>query len=154
MPLGNNLILENNRFSGTLPSEFARLNPINQYEPQFPACALTNTQACTYYAGLPPGGDTPPGVCDGTPVDSNRFDCPLPNWAAGSWCAGGGITCRPTLESTAWNRGQPWDPRPLGADNRAAAAERREAQGYYRHKQAMEQEAKQRARQEKHHPAK
>ena len=58
-----------------------------------------------------------------------------------------------TLANTAWNRGQPWNPRPLGADNRAAGAERREAQHNYRHAQALEYAAKQRARQEKHHPS-
>ena len=51
-----------------------------------------------------------------------------------------------TLANTAWNRGQPWNPRPLGAENRGAAAERRAAA-------AHAASARQQARQAKHHPA-
>ena len=61
---------------------------------------------------------------------------------------------KPTLGNTAWNKdGQPWSPRPLGAENRYAAAQRREAWANHRHEQAMEYAAKAKARQEAQHPA-
>lgn len=43
----------------------------------------------------------------------------------------------PAKPSVTWNAGQPWNPRPLGAENRAAGAIARGEQGEYRGEQAQ-----------------
>ena len=132
-----------NYLRGTVPNWVARLKSW---------CVLTNSQRCK----LPSANGGNPEACG--VADTNVFDCPRfdlgNNYQFGeSTCGADLINCRHTLASTAWNRGQPWSPRPLGAENRYAAAQRREAWANHRYEQAMEYAAKAKARQEAQHPA-